>query len=615
MDDLPDVCLSAVLERAAARPQAQPAWAAIVQVCRRWRRLARAAIAELSLRVRGGGHGSPGRPGEPAMLGPALVATIPSLRASVLTSATCEATVTPPDSTSCRLSRRSPTCESGWRVFVHSMMTTTTLRTCSRNFGAISLLRNVVRALTLDDTRLYFSLAVIAGFTALESLSLTYSRAADADIHIIAAACRHLTELELWLSNERTHWSARITDVGLESISKHVPQLRKLHIRDCTSITDNGIMQLAIGCSLLQDFRILRTCPEMRRLRCQKNWSCHWLHSAPTATFDMSRLEVLECYVPDGEAVTSTAMATLASCCTQLRELHVHTICIPHPDGSRPDPLENCPPTPALVNLSMRGFTLRITSFLAFLFNAPQLERLSLEACDLVGSIQALPAISSLRFLECRSLFFKPAVDFWQFGKWCPDLTSLTTIMSHRGANMMQQIGDSQSWGLFWGTSGATLVDLSSTGSLESNNLHESALARLGCNHKGVTAFARSESERLRTVNVEVVLDLLSLWSELHYILALLFRFGRWLSKRSAHSPRHVNEVVHLELVDGDWGLDWGDYDPDRIEAISTTYRVHRCGQWEDVVVQLLHQVRAMIGCMVTRIHLQHRSESKRGPV
>eukprot|EP00850_Spirogloea_muscicola_P017871 SM000158S02003 [mRNA] locus=s158:24011:26249:+ [translate_table: standard] len=262
------------------------------------------------------------------------------------------------------------------------------------------MLSNIVRALTSHDTDLHLSLADIAGFMALESLALECSRAAG---------------FELWLSPD--------------TLGTH-------------SITDNGIRQLAEGCPLLQDFRvqdcpnlwtgqcdyeILATCPEMRRLRCQQSWSCYWLQSLQTAI--ISRLEVLELYVPNEEGVASTAMAILASCCIRLRELQLHTS---HKDVIRPDPFENCPPMPALVRLSMRKIVARNTSFMAFIRNAPQLERLSLEACKLVGTTQAppeqaLPVTTSLRFLECDKMYIGTSVDFWKFGGWCPNLHSLVT--------------------------------------------------------------------------------------------------------------------------------------------------------------------------------------------
>eukprot|EP00850_Spirogloea_muscicola_P006862 SM000033S12383 [mRNA] locus=s33:515391:516397:- [translate_table: standard] len=205
-----------------------------------------------------------------------------------------------------------------------------------RAFEAISALGSVVRALTLYDT----CVAEVAGFQALESLAVTNSRAAG---------------LELWLRNE---WSAGITDVGLGSISEHMPQLRRLHVQNCRSITDAGIRRLAHGCPLLEGFgvrdcpnpsvrcarEILSTCLEVRRLHCQQSWSCHWLH--PSKTASMSRLEVLELHVPREAGVNFTAMATLASSCVRLRGLHVHT---PHSDVSMPDPLEDCPPMLALV--------------------------------------------------------------------------------------------------------------------------------------------------------------------------------------------------------------------------------------------------------------------------
>eukprot|EP00850_Spirogloea_muscicola_P019806 SM000199S05433 [mRNA] locus=s199:180598:181370:- [translate_table: standard] len=213
MDDLPDECLSAVLERTAARPEAPPAWGVIAGVCRRWRRLARAAITEVSLRVPRVGHGYPRRRREPAVLGPALVATFPSLTRLSLA-----------------FSFVRGRCHATELKLLSAITTLTDLRVrlaappipknefdaedLQRTFGAISMLSSIVRALTLHDTHSHLSLADIAGFTALESLALEHSRAADtqvltlisphpqadADIHIIAAACQRLTGFELWLS-------------------------------------------------------------------------------------------------------------------------------------------------------------------------------------------------------------------------------------------------------------------------------------------------------------------------------------------------------------------------------------------------------------------------------
>eukprot|EP00850_Spirogloea_muscicola_P002728 SM000010S04366 [mRNA] locus=s10:1093455:1093975:+ [translate_table: standard] len=164
MDDLPDVCLSAVLERAAARPRAPPAWAAIVRVSRRWRRRARAAITEVSLRDRASGSGSPWRPGGSAMLGPALVAAFPSSTRPSL------------DFSYGRGHRHAP--ELG---LLSDITTLTDLRVrlagahyIDGDLVAISALSNIVQALALHDTRLDLPLAEIAGFKALESLSMTY---------------------------------------------------------------------------------------------------------------------------------------------------------------------------------------------------------------------------------------------------------------------------------------------------------------------------------------------------------------------------------------------------------------------------------------------------------
>eukprot|EP00850_Spirogloea_muscicola_P013732 SM000095S24946 [mRNA] locus=s95:25082:26796:+ [translate_table: standard] len=551
----------------------------------------------------------------------------------------CEATATPPGSTSCRLSRRSPTCESGWRVLVQSMMSSTTLRTCSA-------------PLTIDeplDTRLGLPLADIARFTALESLAVTFSRAAgksltscynmspiillynstvsthkhlcfacscryssadidflspqaDADIHILAATCRHLTGLELWLTDEPTRWAARVTDVGFESISKHLPQLRRFHIGNCPSITDNGIRQLAVGCPLLQDFRvpvchnlsvrcayeILTKCPEMRRLHCQQSWSCHWLHLLQTARLGLARLELLELYVPDDVGGTSSVMATLASCCIQMRKLHVHTGFSSRP---RPDPLESCPPTPALVKLTMTGFEMRMTSFMAFLLHVPHLERLRLRSCRLVGTIQALPAIISLRFLECCVLFSKPANAFWKFGTWCPNLSSLVTnkllcgsgrmTSSFAGCSKLVTLSVLTYWHeqLAW-----TCPPLGALRALFCNEMHWQDLAAIA---KASPHLQEVHFRDYDAVKVEGVLDLLSSCPELNYIKiwfcsAIHSDLKVCLASELQILRGHVYEVVHLEIVDGDWGLDWDSvaiFHPYQLDTICTTYRVHRCGQ------------------------------------
>eukprot|EP00850_Spirogloea_muscicola_P019993 SM000204S05855 [mRNA] locus=s204:224849:226410:- [translate_table: standard] len=465
------------------------------------------------------------------------------------------------------------------------------------------MLSNVVRALTLHGTRLDLLAADLAGFTALESLAVDYSRAADADIHVIAAACRHLTGLELGLSDEKRHGSAGITDVGLESISKILPHLRKLHIRDCPSITDSGMRPLAVGCPLLEDFgvhncpnlsvrcarEILTTCPEVRRLHCQQRWSCHWLHPSQTATFDLSRLEALELYLPDDAGVASAAMAILSSSCVPLRELHVHT---PHPHFGKPDPLVDCPPMPALVKLTMMEVELRIPSFMAFLTNAPRLERVRLEDCGMIGEAQALPATLSLRSLECRSLYTEPEDDFWRCGAWCPKLTSLVTIESHGGSGILAsslagcsrlvtlRVGPFSRYRrkhLAW-----TCPPLGALRTLICWRVHWQDLAAIA------KASPLLQEVRLRdchTVEWEIFLGLLSWCPELCYIRILrgCSALSSGLIDSLANGFRilrgNVYEVVHLETVDGDWGLDWGGCDLHHIETICTTYRVHRSVQ------------------------------------
>eukprot|EP00850_Spirogloea_muscicola_P015739 SM000123S25851 [mRNA] locus=s123:272890:273394:+ [translate_table: standard] len=157
-----------------------------------------------------------------------------------------------------------------------------------------------------------------------------------------------------------SHSQPHITDGGLNSISKHMHQLRKLHNGGCPSITNSGTRQLAVGCSLLQEFcvrnrsnlsiqcayEILRTCPKMRRLHCQESWSCHWLHPCRLQALTYQALRAHDV------VVNSTAMAILASCCIQLRELHVHKL---YEEVIMPDPLRHCPPMPALVKMTIGG--------------------------------------------------------------------------------------------------------------------------------------------------------------------------------------------------------------------------------------------------------------------
>eukprot|EP00850_Spirogloea_muscicola_P024157 SM000459S16468 [mRNA] locus=s459:54:894:+ [translate_table: standard] len=232
---------------------------------------------------------------------------------------------------------------------------------------------------------------------------------------------------------------AFITDAGLHSIAKHMPQLRRIRIQGCCGVMDRGIRHLALGCPLLRDISlhdcrnlsersahaVVVACPELRRLRFQHSCHHHWLQRTQTEVIDLSHLEVVELYVCGDVNVTNTTMATLASSCMHLREVHMHVVHNPRPHSTQPDSLGTCPPTPALVKLRLCGFFLNLTSFAAFLVNAPQLEKLSLKKCCLYGAMKALPANSSLRFLERRSLLFGQSIDFWRFDTWCPNLTSL----------------------------------------------------------------------------------------------------------------------------------------------------------------------------------------------
>eukprot|EP00850_Spirogloea_muscicola_P023302 SM000345S12843 [mRNA] locus=s345:61719:64405:- [translate_table: standard] len=325
-------------------------------------------------------------------------------------------------------------------------------------FRALHMLSNVVRELSIGNAGFMLPLADIASFTALKSLALTKTQATDADIHNIAASCRQLTGLELRLHQDFGALSAarqtRLTDAGLESIAHYMPQLRKFHIEYWCSITDSGIRQVALGCPLLQDISVqdcynlsvqsahafIEACRELRRLQLHQSWSNQWLQPQQTGYFNISRLEQVELHMPDDATLTITAMATLASSCPQLHELHVHTDHYPKSNVSRPDPLEPCPAMPALVKLTMKGFHLKMTSFAAFLVSAPQLEHLSLKSCELVGAMQALPAKTSLRSLNSFLLRIGPTVNFWKFGTWCPNVTSLEILSRRKGKSVVSSL-------------------------------------------------------------------------------------------------------------------------------------------------------------------------------
>eukprot|EP00850_Spirogloea_muscicola_P017424 SM000149S01359 [mRNA] locus=s149:366396:367325:- [translate_table: standard] len=303
----------------------------------------------------------------------------------------------------------------------------------------------------------------------------------------------------------------------------------------------------------------------------------------------MSRLEVLELHVPDEAAVTSTAMATLASSCVRLRELHVHTS---QCHVGMPDLLEDCPPMPALVRLSIMRFEMSFASLMAFSLNAPLLEGLSLEACELVGTMQAPPAVTSLRSLECRHLLNEPAVGFWRFGAWCPNLTSLVAYTSPPlcGSDILASslAGCSQLATLKVGdyTSpdqqlAGTCPPLGALRALDCSGVHWRDVAAIA---KAAPHLQEVRLTECNSVKMEVVLDLLSSCPELGYIrasgpsaLSALLRLD--CCANDLHVLRaHVREVVHLEVVEGCWEPDRG-CDPDNIGFDYTTYRVHRCGR------------------------------------
>eukprot|EP00850_Spirogloea_muscicola_P003131 SM000012S25393 [mRNA] locus=s12:844790:848151:+ [translate_table: standard] len=560
IESLPDECLTAVLARAAARPGGPPGWAAIVSVCRRWRRLAKAAITEISLRDRGcQGSG----PGEPPVVGTGLAAALPALT---------------------RLSLH-------FDSVPHEDL---------RHLSAISTLTDLrVELAGQEHNDEIDHVELQRTFRSLTALStscerLHYTR--HGDIHTIATACRHLTEL-LLLHSEQDR-SGGFTAAGLESIGRNLRQLRRFRVHFCRSFTDSGIRQVALGCTLLQDISmhscpnvsahsvhaVLEACPELRRLRFHQRWNDPGLRFSHAVHLTISRLEMVEIVMSDDAgASTNTAMAILALSCTQLRELHVHAVTDPRPDVSRLDLLKNCAVMPALVTLTMTGFqSIEMTSFAAFLVGAPLLENLTLEDCKLLGVVQALPMMVSLRSIECCSSLVGPLFDYWDFGKWCHNLTSLLTLAQSDGENLALSLAGCNKLvtlkieayhrlrqrRLPW-----TCPPLGSLRTLICENVHWQDLAALA------RASPRLEEVHLQsctTMNKKAILGLLSSCPRLGYIRILgCSKLSPVVMDRLAYGLNvrrgHVYERVHLELVDGKWGLNGG-----KGSMMYSTYRVHR---------------------------------------
>eukprot|EP00850_Spirogloea_muscicola_P009301 SM000052S17693 [mRNA] locus=s52:115343:116412:+ [translate_table: standard] len=256
----------------------------------------------------------------------------------------------------------------------------------------------------------------MASFKALESLSIIHSYAADTmsspvtypDIEVFATCCQHLTELRLSCAGGAVD---TITDSGLQSLATRLPKLHTFHVANNKLITDFGIEQLAIRCSLLQDsvHAIGMGCIGLRRLRCERSWGDRWLDNA---SLHFSHLEMLHLSIPydRGEGALTT-MATLASSCPRLHELYLDatSVFVIRPDDVvRPDLLEigpsTFPSTLPLVKLTLCRFHIDAASFLNVLTNFPVLKTLSLWSCELVGAMGELSAKLSLCSLEYHHL-------------------------------------------------------------------------------------------------------------------------------------------------------------------------------------------------------------------
>eukprot|EP00850_Spirogloea_muscicola_P013733 SM000095S24947 [mRNA] locus=s95:13168:14704:+ [translate_table: standard] len=395
-----------------------------------------------------------------------------------------------------------------------------------RTFHALRTLSSTVRTLTLHHTDYVLPLADVASFTALESLALTETLASGICI-LLPNAARALAGSCCWCHPTRRNLSEQ---------SAHA---------------------------------VVVACPELRRLRFQHSCHHHWLQRTQTEVIDLSRLEVVELYVCGDVDVTNTTMATLASSCMHLREVHMHVVHNPRPHSTQPDSLGTCPPTPALVKLRLCGFFLNLTSFAAFLVNAPQLEKLSLKKCCLYGAMKALPANSSLRFLECRSLLFGQSIDFWRFDTWCPNLTSL----------LIEAHSESETFALSVGGC-SRLVSLN----FQTNQWWHYRRLPWACPLLGVlkilfcidvhwqdlSALARAsphlQEVSLRDCHYEdknAILELLSSCPRLCRIRIVgpqpSFEVMDRLACGSHITRGHLCERVHLERVDGEWGLNWGD--------------------------------------------------------
>eukprot|EP00850_Spirogloea_muscicola_P006864 SM000033S12385 [mRNA] locus=s33:514736:515362:- [translate_table: standard] len=156
---------------------------------------------------------------------------------------------------------------------------------------------------------------------------------------------------------------------------------------------------------------------------------------------------------------------------------------------------------------------------MAFLLNAPLLEGLSLEACQLVGTTQVPPAVTSLRSLECCHLLIEPAVGFWKFGAWCPNLTSLVMNPSllHCGSAILASspAGCSQLATLKVGAyTWPACLPLGALGALICTRVHWQDVAAIA------KASPYLQEVRLREcdgVTMELVLDLLSSCPKLSY--------------------------------------------------------------------------------------------------
>ena len=168
------------------------------------------------------------------------------------------------------------------------------------------------------------------------NLAIANNTVADADITMLVTHCTQLQSLVLF----RYHL---VTDVSLCSIATHLPALREMHLHSC-SITDQGVMTLAKGCTHLRTlkmcgFNITNAAVQAIGTHCQlledlnvsycegiTDKAFATINVSKVCTLDVSATRVTGYFAARILCATSTVRTLICKNCQQLNHKFVQSI-------------------------------------------------------------------------------------------------------------------------------------------------------------------------------------------------------------------------------------------------------------------------------------------------